>query len=187
MGIGADLCRWATFAVWEDEGALEGHLVGAPAPGTESFSVRLAYSGSRGSWRGVDPFAGATPTALGPGPVAVLTRATVAIGRWWAFHRAVAPVEASLDTEAGLLAAVGVGEAPVGRLATFSLWRSMADAESFAYGAGSPHAAVIGRARAEGWFTEELFVRFRPYRSTGTWDGVDPLATARDRAGGRGS
>ena len=92
-----------------------------------------------------------------------------------------APVEAALHAAPGVLAAVGIGEAPVGLQATFSLWHSTEEMEAFAVAPG-PHRDAARRARAEGWFAEDLFARFRPYASTGTWGGRDPL-----RAGGNGS
>ena len=176
LGRGGDLRRWATFCVWDDEAALDRFLASASRwrRAGELWSVRLEPLSAHGTWGGVDPF-GRVDASDADGPVAVLTRARVPVRRWPRFYRAVPPVEAELHAQDGMLAAVGIGEAPLGLQATFSLWRSAADLDAFAY-AGSTHHDVVRRTRAEGWFSEELFARFRPYASTGTWSGRDPLA-----------
>ena len=192
MGVGADLRRWATFAVWEGDEALDEFLGRSPIAarwqerGTETWSVRLRPLSAHGAWGGTAPLAdiGAESPDQN-GPVAVLTRARIGVRHWPAFYRSVPPVDDHLRRQRGLLAAVGIGEAPVGLQATFSLWRSADDLQSFAYRTG-PHEEVVRRTRAEGWFTEELFARFAPYGSTGTWDGRDPLADVR-RGAGNGS
>lgn len=193
MGLGADLRRWATFAVWEGDAALDAFLAGSPIAarwqdhGEETWTVRLRPMSAQGVWSGSRPLEVAEGDAVGDGggAVAVLTRARIGFRHWPAFYRSVPAVEGHLRRQAGLLAVLGIGESPVGLQATFSLWRSAADVATFAYG-GSAHEAVVRRTRAEGWFGEELFARFRPYRSTGTWDGVDPLADP-GRAEGKGS
>lgn len=179
MTTSADLRRWAVFATWDDAAALDRFrdrpLGGRWGDAVERYDVVLAPVGAHGSWGGCDPLAGAMTVDGDTGPVAVLTRATVRATRLRTFLRAVPPVDAVLDDAEGLLAAVGIGEVPVGRQATFSLWRDAAAIQSFAY-RDRTHAEVVERTRSENWYGEEWFARFRPVDRSGTWDGVDPLA-----------
>ncbi|MCW3014502.1 MAG: hypothetical protein JWO02_1594 [Solirubrobacterales bacterium] len=180
MTLSADLRRWGMFAVWDDDAALDRFLATSPVArrwavlAQERYLLRLAPVRWHGTWGDRDPFAGAVPVDAGDGPVAILTRAAIRTRSAPAFYRAVAGPDADLTRQPGVLAAVGIGERPVLRQANFSLWRTLGDATRYAY-ARPAHSEVVRRARAEGWFTEELFARFVPYGSEGTWAGSDPL------------
>lgn len=169
--------RTALFAVWDDERALD-HFLATSAiarrwwRAEEAWHVRLRGIGGHGRWRGVDVLDGLDP-GDDEGPVAVITRADVRRASWRAFSDAGRPVSDEVRAASGLLAVVGIGEAPIGRLGTFSLWRSTDDVRRFV--AQPEHRAVVRRTRTEDWYSEELFARFEPYASAGTWGGVDPL------------
>jgi hypothetical protein len=179
--------RYGLLTVWDSPAALDAFeqrspLMDAYRRGAEElWTVRLAPVRWHGMWGGHDPFAGATPApAPERGPWAILTRATIDPRRLRAFRAAARPVDATLAQCEGLIASIGLGEAPLIAQATFSLWGDLHAAQEFAY-RGVRHSEAIRRTRAERWYAEELFARFRPIGSSGTWDGVDPLGNAERR------
>ena len=175
-GPSADLRRTGLFAVWEHASDLDRFLAATPRAwqqAAERYDVRLRALGGHGAWRGVAVLDGLERGDPG-GPVAVVTRADVRVAAWRRFRAAGPGVSGELQAADGLLAVAGVGELPVGRLGTFSMWRDAAAVETFA--ASPRHAAVVARTRAVRWYGEELFARFEPSGASGSWDGRDPLA-----------
>src|SRR6056297_2342270 len=175
-GRGADLSRSAVFAVWDDESHLDAFLADHPVArrwrtADETWHVRLRGVGGHGTWKGVDPLEGLDQGSP-DGRVAIITRADVRRRAWRAFGAASGVVDTELHQAPGLIDVVGIGETPIGSLATFSLWESATAARRYAYSMPE-HRDVVRRTRAEDWYAEEMFARFEPYASAGTWDGRD--------------
>jgi heme-degrading monooxygenase HmoA len=173
----ADPRRWALLSVWDDEAAASRFDAGRVVAGwrriaDEEWAARLRPLASRGRWSREEPFGSPVPTPW-DGPVAALTRARLVPWRARRFWRAVPPVSADLHRVSGLFLALGIGEAPLGLQGTFSLWRSAAALNDFAYGRPE-HVDVVRRTGVEGWYAEELFARFALLSSRGTVGGVDP-------------
>jgi hypothetical protein len=66
-----------------------------------------------------------------------------------------------------LVAAIGIGEAPIGLQGTFSLWESATAIRDFAY-KGAAHQKAIADTSAYNWYSEELFARFAVREVRGT-------------------
>ena len=174
----ADPLRWGLLTTWSDATAAaafeQGPVVRSwEQDATESFRVDLRPLASRGRWSRREPFGDPLP-ARTDGAVAALTRARLRPAAAPAFWRALPPVSADLRERDGLLAALAIGEAPVGLQGTFSLWSSTAALRDFAR--AEAHAAVVARTEPERWYAEELFARFAVVGGRGTLDGRDVLA-----------
>jgi len=136
----------------------------------ESFSAVLQAISVKGSWAGQGMSVGGTPPLPGV-PVAALTRAAIRPRHLLRFWKHSPPAEAELAQAPGCQLAVGLGEAPLLRQATFSLWDSAAAMDSYArHGA---HQRAIHAAWGGHYFSEWMFVRFVPLALRGRWQGRD--------------
>lgn len=133
----------------------------------EFLSVRLRAFSSRGSWDG-QRFE-VTAAAPDGGPIAGLTRASIRPHLALQFWRKAPPAERSLVEAAGCQLAAGLGEAPVLRQATFTIWDSIAAMD--AYARSGAHLEAIRAAREGAYFSESMFVRFVAEALHGTWKG----------------
>jgi spheroidene monooxygenase len=161
------------FCVFDDDASAEHFRAdskwwrGYRAHASEHFSVKLRAYSSRGSWSGEPlPVSTEAPRA---GPVAVLTRASIRPRSVVTFWRHAPASQRALDGAAGCQLAMGLGEAPLLRQATFSMWDDAACVD--AYAREGAHAEAARAAYAQGYFSESMFVRFVPYGAQGVWKG----------------
>ncbi|RYU83379.1 spheroidene monooxygenase [Hymenobacter persicinus] len=181
FGLRPNFQRYALLAVWETPAAAEAFFAAHPlwhayqAHCRETWTLHLAPLKAHGRWDGQNPFDYLTEPAPADGPVAVLTRASIKLWKAPQFWRAVPATSTAFAQAEGVRAAIGLGEIPIVRQATFSVWKSAASMQQYAY-RGAAHKGVIQRTRQEQWYSEELFARFRVLSSRGTLDGQDPLA-----------
>jgi spheroidene monooxygenase len=144
----------------------------------ESATVFLSPLSARGSWGGVNPFVPEPHPADPDGPLAVLTRASVKPLRALRFWKRVPDISAVIGADPNVLFKIGIGEVPLLHQITFSIWPDGASMARFARGDG-PHGRAIKAVREEGWFTDELYARFRVLGVEGLWNGVELLARHR--------
>ncbi len=147
----------------------------------EFFVAVLNPISSRGRWSGFELQAESGHTeiprkeaphaaTMDDGPlVASLTRASIRPFKARQFWAQSPDAEHDLEQAKGCLLAVGLGEAPVLRQATFSLWKDQAAMDGYAR--SGAHQRAIQAAYGQKFFSESMFVRFRPLRLEGQWRG----------------
>lgn len=147
------------------------------------FAARLAPYSVRGQWSGMVPLDVACD-APDHGPIAALTRGSVRPQAAWRFWNYAPRAQESLTQARGCLLAAGLGEAPLLRQATFSIWDS--HAAMAAYARTGAHGAAIKATQDYGFFSESLFARFALRHVEGAWNGFNTtgerLTLAEERA-----
>jgi hypothetical protein len=106
-----------------------------------------------------------------PMPVAALTRASIRPAKTMAFWRYAPAAQADLAHAEGCQLAMGLGEAPLVRQCTFSVWDSTESLVAYAH-QGAHRQAIAAAARHQ-FFSESLFARMRVLRMSGVWQGRD--------------
>jgi len=102
-------------------------------------------------------------------PVASLTRGSISASKAVAFWRYTPATQKDLEHSAGCALAVGLGEAPVLRQCTFSVWDSTKSMTDYAH--QGAHLKAIAAAQKYKFFTESMFVRMQVLQMTGQWKG----------------
>ena len=102
-------------------------------------------------------------------PFAVLTRASIVPSKAMAFWRYAPAAQADLSLAPGCLLAMGLGEVPLVRQCTFSLWRDTGAMVQYAQ--QGAHQVASAAAYKHQFFSESLFVRMQVLQMAGVWQG----------------
>lgn len=141
----------------------------------ETWTIFLEPIEGHGKWDGKEPFGILAKQPTYDGMIATLTRATIRLSKLKVFWQNVGGAANEMAGAQGFITSVGIGEMPYIKQATFSVWQSREDMKAFAYQMHQ-HKAIIQKTRKENWYSEDMFVRFKPLKTFGTIKGNDPLA-----------
>lgn len=173
FGLRPSRTRQGLFLGFDTEASARDFIKASPVlDGYRSHARELCVAlmrvcSCRGSWSGAS--LEVTAEVPADGPVVSLTRASIRPSRARQFWHMQPASEVSLHAAPGVLMATGVGEAPLLRQATFTLWQNVAAMN--AYARSGAHQAAIQAAYGGNYFSESMFARFVPVQITGTWQG----------------
>ncbi len=167
----ADLLQWGMVVVIDKNRLVafdESSIIKAwRKRSTSEFRAVMSPISSHGKWSHHEPFSPANSLSNPDSQIAAITRARIKWNHNVRFWKAVPPVVSDLHSAPGLIAAIGIGEAPIGLQGTFSLWESSKAIRDFAY-KGQAHQKAIKQTAEIGWYSEELFARFEILETRGS-------------------
>ena len=140
----------------------------------ETITYLLESIEGHGLWDGKEVFGSLPRQSDYDGQIAILTRATIRLSKLKEFWKYVEGAAAKMAETEGFVTSYGIGEMPLRKQATFSIWENKAAVKSFAYQT-KEHQEVIQKTRQENWYSEDMFIRFRITACIGTLKGVNPL------------
>lgn len=181
FSIRPDFSTFALLCVWKDQKAAESGIGFSrimqdfKSKADEDWTTYMHTLASHGKWSGVSPFEATNREKESPGIIAVITRASLHYKHLYNFWKHVPSVSKAIQDKPGLIFTKGIGEFPLVHQATFSVWASQQDMMAFAY-QNSYHTEVIRKTRQLGWYKEELFARFKPFKAEGSWYGKQMLS-----------
>jgi len=113
-----------------------------------------------GLWDGKEVFGKLPKQTDYEGQIAILTRATIRLKKLKSFWANVDGVANRMAGAPGFVTSYGIGEMPLVKQATFSIWQSKKHMKDFAY-TMKEHAEVVRKTHQEKWYSEDMFVRFK--------------------------
>ena len=168
------VCRFAK-AEQAREFLLSNFVKAAQERSREFWTGMFGVTSSRGQW---DQQAWETTTLedgakthAHPKVMGVITRASIRPSKAMAFWRHAPATQQDLDVAPGCMLAIGLGEAPLLRQCTFSLWDTTESMERYAH--HDSHLQAIQATYRHQFFSESLFVRMELLFMQGLWKGKD--------------
>lgn len=169
-----DWSVYVTLQIWENEAAAHNYFSSHQLfkryqkVSKEHWVLFCKNRIARGKWDGKNPFKRSKSTDKEIAYVVALTRATIKTKLLRTFWKFVPKSQNHLWDNEGLLYTKGVGEVPFRQMATLSIWKDEKSLNEFAYQTRG-HIAAIGKTRDLDWYHEELFARFQPFKTLGSW------------------
>lgn len=171
------LRRIAMFAQWQDEAALERWLTDDPL-GTrlaDGWHVRLEFLRRWSSLAALPGLPARAGSWAPDEPVVAVTVARMRLPEVPRFLRWGKPVERLVRDHPGATLALA-GFRPPRTIATFSIWRTVAEMEEMVHGRSvvrdpDRHAAAMVERRRRDFHHEFATYRFRPLSEHGSWQG----------------
>jgi hypothetical protein len=173
-----DFSVYGLIQTWKNEEAANSFFANARLiknyrnRAAEVWTLYMRTIRVHGVWEGRNPFEVSSQLDPGNPLVSVITRATIKLTKLVHFWSYVPTSQKPIIDNDALIYTKGIGEIPVVQMATFSLWKDIEALNRFAYQTPE-HQNAIKKTKKLNWYKEELFSRFQPYKSFGSWQGID--------------